>query len=98
MMEKTGTRERGFKRPKLSKNRPSRAAAYGTRARANIVPFSAPMDEIRKMSAAIGAAFAPANVWTAFAATDGASGYAVELDVATSQKGSAYKYATLTNR
>ena len=38
------------------------------------------MEETRKMRAAMGAAFAPRNVWTAFAATEGASGYAVELE------------------
>jgi len=73
-IEMTGTRVRGFKRPKLSKNRPSRAAAYGTRARASIVPLSAPIDETRKIRAAMGAALAPRNVWTVLAATDGASG------------------------
>ena len=57
-----------------AKNRPSRAAAYGTRAAVRITPFNEPMVEMRKISAATGAARPPRKVCTARAATDGASG------------------------
>src|SRR5207302_8549823 len=94
-IEVTGTRECGLKRPKAAKNNPSRAAAYGTRARARIVPLSAPVQETRKIRAAMGAACVPRKVCTVRAATEGASGYAVELEVAICQKGNAHRDATL---
>ena len=72
--EVTGTRLRGFRRPKPAKNSPSRAAAYGTRAALRMTPFKEPMVEIRKISAAMRVARPPRNVCTARAATEGASG------------------------
>src|SRR5580658_240435 len=88
-IEVSGTRERGLKVPKVLKNRPSRALAQATRARVRIVPFREPMVDSRKMSAATGAARAPRKVCTARVATEGASGQAVELALATCANGRA---------
>src|SRR3979490_2136234 len=94
--EVTGTRVRGLRRPKPAKNSPARAGAWETRARGRMVPFSEPTVEIRNISAATAAARVPRNVCTARAATEGASGQAVELALVPCQNGSAYRYAVLT--
>ena len=70
----TGTLAPGDRCAKRRKKSPSRAAAYGTRARVSKTPFSAPTVEIRNTIAAIESAFAPRKVCTARAPTAGASG------------------------
>src|ERR1700722_7087373 len=90
---RTGTFERGDRRARLRKNRPSRAIANGMRELASTLACSAPNEETISATAVIETASGPRKRFSTSVATDELAGTS-----ATSRGVSAKKYAELTNK